>query len=315
MRLIRKLFLAIILPLMAYNFIASADGIKAVVNDDVITSSEIEQRVNLALLISRGQAAQNGMTKLNDDILQGLIDEKLKMQAARSVGQTVDEAEVQRAVTSIEENNKMPAGTLAKILGEQGIDIEQFKNQIRGQLAWRNYVRAAIVPLIQESPVDVDRILQKQLKDDGSVTEYLVGEIFIPVRSTGLENDAKETADRVRSLVVGQYRFGEIARNFSEAPSRTEDGILGWVVKGQLEPARDNAITNLKVGGTSQPIRTADGYYIYRLLNKRSISTTDNSDLNGLRERITTQLRSEDIAREAAYVGQQLRQQAFLEIR
>lgn len=314
MRLIHKLFFIVILPLIAYSSMASASSIKAVVNDDIITSSEVEQRVNLALLISRGQAAQNGVAKLNDDVLQGLIDEKLKMQAARSVGQTVDEAEVDRAITSIEENNKMPAGTLEKILGQQGIDIEQFKNQIRGQLAWRNYVRATIVPLIQDSPVDVDRILQNQLKE-GAVTEYLVGEIFIPVRSAGLDNDAKETADRVRSLVVGQYRFGEIARNFSEAPSRTEDGILGWVVKGQLEPARDNVITNLKVGATSQPIKMADGYYIYRLLNKRSISTTDDSDLNGLRQRINAQLRNEDIAREAAAVGQQLRQQAFLEIR
>ncbi len=117
MRLIHKLFFVIFFSIMSICSVASANGIKAVVNDDIITTSDVEQRVQLALLISRGQAANNGMAKLNDDILQGLIDEKLKMQAALSIGQTVDEAEVERAVTTIEENNKMPAGTLAAIAG------------------------------------------------------------------------------------------------------------------------------------------------------------------------------------------------------
>ncbi|MFV0432028.1 MAG: peptidylprolyl isomerase [Alphaproteobacteria bacterium] len=313
MRFIRQLFLITLLPILALS--ATASGIRAVVNDDIITTSEVEQRTKLALLISNGQAAQNGMAKLQNDILDGLIDEKIKMSSARSVGLSVDEAEVEHAVNTIEQNNKMPAGTLDKMFASQGVSIEHFKNQIRAQLAWRNYVRARIVPQIKDSPVEVERILEKQLKEKGPVTEYLLAEIFIPIRAQSLEADAKATANRVRSLSLNSARFGELARSFSEAPSRTEDGIVGWVVKGQYEPIRDNAITSLKVGGTSQPIKVANGYYIYRLLKKRSVSSTDESELEGLRERIAMQWKNDAIARQAATTGEELRRSAYIDIR
>ncbi len=314
MQLIRKVFLAFALSLFSFFNTALASNIKAIVNDDIITTTDLNNRVRLIMLMTNGKAAQAGMNNLQNDILQALIDEKIKFQAAKRVNQTVDENEVNGAISSIEKQNKMPSGTLTQLFAKEGVSIESFKDQIRAQLAWRNFIRAAVVRRAQNSPFDVDRLLKKELEEKGSVTEYLVSEIFIPIRAQGLKSDAKETAVHIRKA-AHSARFGELARNFSESPSRTEDGIRGWIVKDQLPPALDKAITNLKVGGISQPIEVAEGYFIFQLLKKRTVTSSDQSELEGLRERIQRQLRNEQITREAARIGDQLRQRAYIEIR
>ncbi len=314
MQLIRKVFLALTLSLFAIFNTALASNIKAIVNDDIITTTDLNDRVRLIMLMTNGKAAQGGMKNLENDVLQSLIDEKIKFQAAKRVNQTVDENEVNSAISSIEQQNKMPSGMLPQLFAKEGVNVESFKDQIRAQLAWRNFIRAAVVRKAQNSPLDVDRLLEKELAQKGSVTEYLVSEIFIPIHSQGLKNDAKSTAERVRKLAISS-RFGEVARNFSEAPSRTQDGIRGWVVKGQLPDNLDKAITSLKVGGTSQPIELPEGYFIFHLLNKRNITSSNQSELDGLRERIQRDLRNEQITREATHIGDRLRRQAYIEIR
>ncbi len=314
MQLIRKVILAVTLSFFSVFNIALASNIKAIVNDDIITTADLNDRVNLVMLMTGGKAAQGGMENLRNDILQALIDEKIKFQAARMVNQKVDENEVNTAISFIEKQNKMPPGMLGKLFAQEGVRIESFKEQIRAQLAWRNFVRAAVSRKAKDSPFDVDRLVQKELKEKGSVTEYLVAEIFIPIHAQSTKNDAKATADRVRKA-ASSARFGELARNFSESPSRTEDGIRGWIIKDQLPPTLDKAITSLKVGGISQPIEIAEGYFIFKLLNKRSISSTDQSELEGLRERIQRELRNEQITREASHIGDRLRQRAYIEIR
>ncbi len=310
MRLFSLLLIAIFTT-----FFATASSIKAVVNDDIITAIELNQRAKLAALFSGGKVNPND-PKLQRDILEALIDEKIKLQAAKSIKRGVNEAEVDKIVTNLEKKNKMPAGTLTKMLAEQGLSIEYFKDQMRAQLAWRNYVRAVVAKDIKDRPYDIERLLDQELQKGSSITEYLVGEIFIPTYSGASDAAAKKTAERVRSLAVSSPTpFGELARNFSSAPSRTEDGISGWVISGQLEPALDQAMKKLRVGGTSPVIKTDRGFYVLRLLQKRNVNSKKQSDLEGLRSRINSQYKNELLAKEAAYVGRALRQQAYIEIR
>ncbi len=314
MRLIRKVILSLTLSFFVLFNMAFASNIKAIVNDDIITSTDLNDRVRLVMLMTGGKAAQAGMANLQNDILQALIDEKIKFQAAQRVNQSVDENEVNNAVAFIEKQNKMPAGMLGKLFAQEGVNIESFKQQIRAQLAWRNFIRVAVARKAKNSPFDVERLLQKELKEKGSVTEYLVAEIFIPVRAQSAKADARATANRIRKT-ASSARFGELARNFSESPSRTEDGIRGWIIKDQLPPTLDKAITGLKVGGISQAIEVPEGYFIFKLLDRRTISSSNESELEGLRERIQRELRNEQITREAALVGDRLRQRAYIEIR
>ncbi len=313
-QLIRKVVFALTLGFFSIFNIALASNIKAIVNDDIITADDLNNRVRLVMLMTNGKAAQSGMNNLQNDILQALIDEKIKFQAARRVKQSVDENEVSRAISSIEKQNEMPAGTLAQLFAKDGVNIETFKDQIRAQLAWRNFIRAAVARKAQTHPLDVDRILKKELEEKGSITEYLVSEIFIPIRAQGLKSDAKATAYRIHKA-TGSTRFGELARHFSESPSRTQDGIRGWIIKGQLPPSLDKPITGLKVGGITQPIELPEGYFIFKLLNKRTLTSLDQSEFEGVRERIERELRNEQINREASRIGDQLRQRAYIEIR
>ncbi len=310
MRLFSFLFIAIFAA-----YFATASSIKAVVNNDIITAIELNQRAKLAALFSGGKIKASD-PKLQRDILEALIDEKIKLQAAHSIKRSVSEAEVDKIVSNMEQKNKMPEGTLSKMLGQQGLSIEYFKDQVRAQLAWRNYVRAVVSKDIKDRPYDIERLLDQELQKGSTITEYLIGEIFIPTYSGASDAAAKATAERVRRLAVSSPTpFGELARNFSSAPSRTEDGISGWVISGQLEPALDQAIKKLSVGGTSSVIRTDRGFYVLRLLKKRNVNSKKQSDLEGLRKRINAQYKNELLAKEAAYVGRQLRQQAYIEIR
>ncbi len=210
----------------------------------------------------------------------------------------------------------MPPGTLSKMLAQEGLSIEYFKDQMRAQLAWRDFVRAVVMRNISDQPYEIERLLDQELAKNSSITEYLVGEVFIPTYSGASTAAARQTAERVRSLAVSSPTpFGELARNFSSAPSRTEDGISGWVISGQLEPALDSALKKLSVGGTSPVVQTDRGFYVLRLLQKRNVNSKEQSALEGLRERLSRQYKNEALAREAAFMGQQLRQQSYIDIR
>lgn len=150
------------------------------------------------------------------------------------------------------------------------------KRQIRGELAWQRLQRRNVEIFVTVGDDEV-RAVMARLEAQRGTTEYRVAEIFL---SSTPETAAEVQANATR--IVQQIRagasFGAYARQFSEATTAAVGGDLGWVQLGQLPPEIDAILTQMPVGGVSDPIANSGGYSIVALVDSRQILVADPRD-------------------------------------
>ena len=251
--------------------IAQQDAVRiaAVVNEDVITLFDVQSRIQLFLITSGLEDTVEVRQRLLPQVMNALIEEKLKLQEARREEIETEENEVLSAVQVIEQNNGMPSGAFFNMLAEQGIDSGTFYSQVEADVVWLRVVREILARDISVSEEEVNTVIDR-LKANQGKPEYLLGEIFLPLGLGSREADifglAQQLAERARSGTP----FQALAQQFSQSPTAAVGGDLGWTHSGDVEPELERAILRMKAGETSEPIRTASGYTILALRDQRA---------------------------------------------
>lgn len=253
------------------------ESIAAVVNDDVVTASDVEERLRLALVSSGLQPTAENRERLRPEVLRGLIDESLQRQEARRLDVRVARADVERAIASIATNNNLSVGQFIDALQRAGVSVASLEEQIEATLAWRGVIRERLAPRARVSDGEVQDELRRIEADRGQ-TENLLGEIFLSVDSPDQEAEVAALADQLVSQVRGGASFAAVANQFSDSAAAANGGDLGWVPSGSLQPELEQAVAGLSVGQASQPIRTPSGYHILLLRDRRQSNVADPLD-------------------------------------
>lgn len=262
----RKLFFPFIL--MAFGFIlapltASAQtlGIAAVVNDDVISLYDLEARMKLLIVTSNQKDTPELRRRLTRQVLNRLIDEKLKMQEAKRLEVRVSRNELETAYSDMERRNKLPKGGLTKYLKQNGIDRLVLVDQIEATIAWGNAVNRTFRSQITVSEEEIDEVIS-EIKASKGKPEYLTSEVFLSVNNPNRAAEVLNNANRLIEQLKRGANFGALARNYSQSASAAVGGDLGWVRHGQLAKEINQVLASLEKGSVSQPIRTVAGYHI-----------------------------------------------------
>lgn len=253
---------------------------QAIVNGDVITDTDIEQRLALVLAANNGSIPANELPRLRLQVMRNLIDEKLQIQEAASNDIRINEAEVDRSYDRVAQNFKRTPEAFEAYLRQAGSSPSAIKGQIRGELAWSRVLRRKVEPLVNVGDDEVQAVIAKLTAAKGK-DEFHVGEIFL---SATPETEAQVMNDAGR--IVGQIRQGAsfvaFARQYSEASSAGLGGDLGWVRAEQLNDAVAPVVTNLAPGnpatGVSDPIRVPGGVAIMSLIGKRQVLAADPAE-------------------------------------
>jgi peptidyl-prolyl cis-trans isomerase SurA len=253
---------------------------QAIVNGDVITDTDIDQRVNLVIAANGGKIEEAERGRLRLQVLRNLIDEKLQIQEAESNDIRIPDAEVERSYERVAQNFRRSPEAFEKFLRDAGSSPAAIKGQIRGELAWNRVLRRKVEPLVNVGDEEVQAIIDKLNAAKGK-DEYHVGEIFL---SATPETQAQVLNDAAR--IVGQVRQGAsfvaYARQFSEASTAGVGGDLGWVRAEQLADAVAPVVTTLQAGGgpasISDPIPVPGGVAIMALLEKRQVLAADPAE-------------------------------------
>ncbi len=251
--------------------------IAAIVNDEVISRYDVEQRVGLVISTSRLTDTAKTRRRLRRQILRGLIDESLQLQAARRHSIRIGKADMKRAYRFIEQQNKLPAGGLDRYLAAKRIPRSALEAQLRAEISWTKLVRRRLGRNVRIGDEEVDEVLAR-LRANAGRSELKIAEIFLPVDTPEQEAEVhRASLDLLRQLRDGAA-FAAMARQFSRGATAAQGGGVGWVQPGQLAATLDQAIANLKQGGLSEPIRAAGGFYIIHLQERRRIvSAAKNS--------------------------------------
>ncbi len=243
-------------------------GIAAVVNDDVITFSDIEDRMRLYMLGAPPNLPPEAKQKVLQQAMYRLVDEKLQLQEAKSLNINPTDKEVEDGFAMLAAQNKATPEQFRDRLTQAGVNLNTIQDQIRAELAWTQVVRRKLRPQIVISENEIDTEFDRLQRSSGR-TEYRIAEIFLSFDGEASEKNAREQMERL-IVDLGKGRpFSQAAREYSEAPGAATGGDLGWIEEGILAPELNDAITKLQPGQLSPPIRTNKGYHLLFLRDVR----------------------------------------------
>ncbi len=249
-----------------------ADGIVAVVNGEVITRADVDNRARLFALTTGQPIAPEALRLLRPQITRELIDDRLRMQEIQRRKIAVPDIDVAHAIADIEQRNHLPAGGLQSKLSGQGVSPSTLIAQIRTQLGWTRVLRQELSERGRIGPNEIAE-QEKIFRNEQGKPQYRLGEIFVAAEDPSHLNDAKKFADTVIQQLHAGAPFGIVAAEFSQSQTALEGGSLGWVRPDQLDPTVANLVAQMPVGAVSNPVRVAGGFDVVTLQEKRLVGS------------------------------------------
>ncbi len=258
------------------------DAIVAVVNGDVISRADVDNRRRLFALATALPMTSDVLDRLTGQVLQQLIDERLRLQEAQRRHVIVSDKDIAAAIGEIEKNNSMAPGQLKQRLASNGIALRTLIDQFRVQIAWGRVLRQAVAQKGEPSDADIaDQAAQ--LKAAVGQPEYHLSEIFTPVAGPGQEEDVRRFTDTIIQQLRAGAPFPVVAAQFSQSQTALQGGDLGWVANSEIDPAVLRVVEQMPVGAISNPIPVPGGFSIVTLRGKRIVGK-DTSTLVKLRQ-------------------------------
>ena len=251
--------------------------IAAVVNDEVISVYDLVNRTRLAILSAGLPDSAETRRRLQPQVLRSLIDERIQTQEAQRQNISATPNEMDLAVKKIEENNRMPAGGLERVIKQAGIEMSSVTSQIRTNLLWQKLVNRKLRSALQVGEDEVDEQLERIRAAQGT-PEYLLAELFLGVDSPDQEEEVRQAAVGLIDQLQRGAPFAELARQFSQSASAATGGDIGWVQSSTLESDVAAAIASTAQGRVTEPIRSVGGYYVYAVRQRRTIAAASPDD-------------------------------------
>jgi len=260
-------------PELFGNSLRSVVKATAIVNGEVITQTDVDQRLALLSIANNTPIPTAEIDRLRQQVLSNLIDETLQIQAARNEEIEITDADIDKTVARVATNAKQTPDQMAAYLKARGSSIRSIRRQITGEIAWRRLQSKKIESSVSVGDEEVQAVIDKMNASKGA-EEFRVGEIFISANSTN-EQQALANADRVFAALQQGGSFVGYARQFSEASTAAVGGDLGWVRPEQMPDALAQAIRQMRPGMVSRPIKVQGGYSIVAVQDIRKILTAD----------------------------------------
>ncbi len=259
----------------AASFGGVGTGIAAVVNDNIITTTDLEQRVQLAILSSGLPDNADVRMHLLPQILRSLIDEQLQTQEAKRLDLSVSKEEIDQALEHIAHDNNIQ-GDMLQFIAARGASPDAMIAQVRNGLLWNKVVQRELRPRVEIGDDEIDAVIDRVRADAGK-EEYLVSEILLTVDNPKDEDQVRQVAENLVDQIRGGANFSAIARQFSQGAGAAQGGDIGWIQQGQLAPEINRALSASGTGQVSAPVRTANGFHILGVREKRTVSLGDPS--------------------------------------
>lgn len=252
--------------------IVVVDRIVAVVNDEVITERELAARVDFALRQLAQQGTQPPARQvLERQLLERTINDRVQMQHARDTGTRVDDAELDRAMLKIAEQNKMTVVELRTVLAKDNVPYDKFREDIRSEITLSRLREREVAQKIVVTESEVDNFIQGQMAQSGR-DEFNVSHILVsvPEKATPEQlQQRRERAEQALSQIKGGADFRQIAAAFSDGPEALQGGLLGWRESSRLPALFLDALRPLQAGQLSELLRSSNGFHILRLNERR----------------------------------------------
>ena len=249
----------------------------AVVNGQIITGTDVDQRVALLIAAAKGPVPAEEMERLRTQVLRNLIDETLQIQEARAQEIEVAQAEVDQTYARVAAQNfgQNPAAMDAYLV-KIGSSPASLKRQILGEMSWQRLQARNISPFVNVSAEEVNE-MRARLEASRGTEEYRLGELWLASTPETREQVLANIGKIIEQLRQGGS-FQGYARQYSESSTAAAGGDLGFVRLERLPSELAVAARSMQVGQLVGPIENSGGFSILVLIDKKAILTADARD-------------------------------------
>jgi peptidyl-prolyl cis-trans isomerase SurA len=249
------------------------DRIVAIVNDQVITRRDLDDRMKTVLAQLRQQGTPLPPTEvLEQQVLERMIQARTQLQLARDTGLRIDDATLDSAIGRIAANNKVSVDELRNLIEKDGLSFPKYREEIRDEIVLVRLREREVESRLQISDSEIENFLGTLQQQESRSEEFNLSHILIRVPEQASPEQLQERrarADRALAQIKTGTDFRQIAATVSDAPDAVQGGLMGWREFVQLPTLFADAVKSLKAGEVSAILRSAAGFHIIRVNDRR----------------------------------------------
>ncbi len=264
-----------LLIIISFSTLVNSEVIEAVVakvNNEIITLSEVRKAEQdllktLSSLYS-GEQLNKKIEELHKKIIEKMIEELLLSQKAKEQNITVADQEIQESVDKLkEENNILTDEQLREALKQEGLTLEDLKNQIRNRIMQQKLIFYNLQGKISITEQELQKYYKVHIKNFTEPEKLRVSHILISFQEHSKE-EALKIAQEVLNKLKNGDDFSELASKYSDSPTKDKGADLGFLTKEEMNPSFSKVAFAMQIGQFSDIIETEEGYHIFKITDK-----------------------------------------------
>jgi len=249
------------------------DRVVAVVNSEVVTRLDLDEQVKVALMqLKRQGTPLPAREVLERQLLDRLVTSKVLAQSAKETGLRVDDTQLQRAIERIAQENKVSPEQFRKTMESEGIDFNRFREELRNEILIARLKEREVDSKILITDAEIDNYLKNEQSQSGKDEEYSLAHILIMVPEQASPEQIKSKrviAEKALDQIKGGADFRQVSAGVSDAQNALDGGPLGWRTASRLPQIFVESVKSMNVGDVSPVLRSANGFHILKLVDKR----------------------------------------------
>jgi peptidyl-prolyl cis-trans isomerase SurA len=248
------------------------DGIVATVNDEVISQSDVRNRMRWMLLRFQEQPDDQIMAQIQQQAIENLIEEKVQFKEFTKLtkGENISEAEIDENINDLARGYQLTKEQFVRALGEAGIPEQSIRDMEKAKIAWNALIRGRYFKSVRVSELRIDDMLER-IEEGLGKPQYRLFEIFLYAPDQASRVNAKARAETLITNINQGADFATLAQQFSASPSAAAGGDLSWLSPGDMRsPEIEKAVTSAATVPTLlPPIESDGGIYVIAVTGKR----------------------------------------------
>ncbi len=256
------------------NSVNLVDAIAAVVNSEVITYGELGDRLQMVEQRMKVQGtALPPHEQLQRQLLERMILDLVQVQKAKEIGIRVDDRMLDQALLRIAQQNQLSMPQFREQLQKEGVAYTSFREEIRQEILMQRLQEREVDNKIRVTESEIDNFLKASGVSTARQEEFNLSQILVrvPENATAeLINQRRQRAEKALNQLRSGTDFASVAASYSDATEALEGGSLGWRAKDRLPQLFLNAVADLKSGMHSEIVKSANGFHILQLNDRRT---------------------------------------------
>ncbi|VAW69189.1 Periplasmic chaperone and peptidyl-prolyl cis-trans isomerase of outer membrane proteins SurA [hydrothermal vent metagenome] len=255
--------------------IEEIDAVAIIVNENVISKNDIEQRLqNIRQQLQQQDKPLPPEKLLKKQVIERMIVDNIQLQMAKAQGIQIDDLSLNKALEGIAQSNRTTLENMRQVLQRRGVAFDAFREQTRKEMTIRQLQQRIIYSRVKVSQQEIDIFLEQQKQSgDTANDKYHLAHILIATPEAASPEEVTQALTKAEGVIAkleGGESFSDAALRSSNGRNALKGGDLGWRGPAELPPLFLSAARSLEKDQHTKPLRSAGGFHILKLIDKKT---------------------------------------------